>query len=61
MSMTNSTYKNYSSKGDRLKWTSLKDAKSVKLTAELTSGKVIDFKELSKRSNNLRSSNILVP
>jgi hypothetical protein len=51
--------KNYS-KGDRLKWKSLKDAKSVKLTAELISGKVIDFNELSKRNNNI-VSNILVP
>lgn len=47
-------------KGDRLKWVALKEAKSVKLTAELAIGKVIDLTELSKRRNRNKSNLIII-
>jgi hypothetical protein len=41
------------SKGDRLKWTPLRELKPVKLTEELVKGKVLTEKDLSRRNNNL--------
>lgn len=61
MKVKKSTYKTYSSKGDRLKWVTIKEVKTVKLTTELILGKPLDLNELSKRNNNFHSSNVLVP
>lgn len=49
-------------KGDRLKWTPLKEAKPVKLTSELSEGKHLNAQDLSKAKNsNLPSHNVLIP
>lgn len=47
-------------KGDRLNWTPLKDVSPVKLTPELTKGKVLTSLDLSKRGNS-NKSNLLLP
>lgn len=50
------------SKGDRLKWTPLKEAKSIKLTSDLTKGKRLNAHDLSKAKNsNLSNHNVFVP
>ncbi len=50
------------SKGDRLKWTPLKEVKSVKLTSDLTKGRHLNAKDLSKSKNsNFSSRNVIVP
>lgn len=41
------------SKGDRLKWTPLRELKPVKLTSDLVKGKVLTERDLSPKSNNL--------
>lgn len=50
------------SKGDRLKWSPLKEAKSVKLTSDLTKGKHLNARDLSKSKNSdFSSHNVIVP
>lgn len=59
------TNKNMSSaltpKGVRLHWQSLKEAKPVKLSSNMTIGKFVSETELKNRNNNSNSTNVLVP
>ncbi len=48
------------SKGERLKWTPLKDVRRVKLTRQLTTGRQLTSTELSK-SKNVKKTKFLVP
>ena len=41
------------SKGDRLKWTPLREAKQVPITKKLTKGRNVPSKELSKNKSKL--------
>lgn len=47
-------------KGDRLEWTPLENVKSVKLTTDLTKGRLLTLKDLEERAQN-GNSNHLVP
>ncbi|MCW3109642.1 MAG: hypothetical protein JWQ09_4148 [Segetibacter sp.] len=50
------------SKGDRLKWTPLKDAKVVPLSTELIKGKLLTSDDLDRtRQTNSNSNNVIVP
>lgn len=55
MPATKKHIKGVPSKGDRLKWTPLKEVKSIRLTPDLIKGKAV-FKKI-----NTASHNVLVP
>ena len=50
------------SKGDRLRWTPLKEVSSVRLSSDLTKGKPLTSNDLTNiRKPNLGSKNFFVP
>lgn len=62
MKLLNQHTKLVASKGDRLKWTPLKEAKIVRLTEERMKGKQLTSEELvTTRKTDSNSNNVIVP
>lgn len=53
--------KKRASKGDRLRWTPIKEIKSAKLMEHSFSGKLLSDSELNERKRNTQNTNLLVP
>lgn len=61
MKINKHSVSNLTPKGVRLHWQPLSEAKPVKLSSNMISGKFVCEKELKNRNNNSDSRNTLVP
>jgi hypothetical protein len=57
----NHSHTGKSPKGDRLKWTPLKDVKPVPFNGDAVRGRKVDPKDLAPSKGNGGKSNLLIP